>query len=116
MTTLPLYMDQHIPRAVTFGLRQRGIDVLTAYEDDSAALADQLLLDRATSLGRILFSHDEDFLIEAQRRQRLGLRFGGLIYAHQLRVSIGQTIDDLELIARTCSREELAQLVAYIPL
>ena len=28
-----LYMDQHIPRAITFGLRARGVDVLTTQED-----------------------------------------------------------------------------------
>lgn len=116
MMPLPLYMDQHIPRAVTLGLRQRGIDVLTAYDNAAAALADEYLLDRATALGRILCSQDEDFLVEAQRRQRSGIPFGGLIYSHQLRISIGQTIDDLELIARTCSLEELAQVVTYIPL
>lgn len=77
---------------------------------------DDFLLDRAAARGRILFSQDEDFVIEAQRRQQSGLYFSGLIYAHQLRISIGQTIDDLELIARACSPEELAQLVTYIPL
>ncbi len=26
------YMDQHVPRAVTLGLRRRGVDVLTTQE------------------------------------------------------------------------------------
>ena len=33
---LALYMDQHVPRAITEGLRLRRIDVTTAYEDDAS--------------------------------------------------------------------------------
>lgn len=38
--TLKLYMDHHVPRAITTGLRLRNIDVLTAYEDHGHELAD----------------------------------------------------------------------------
>ncbi len=30
---ISFYMDEHIPKAITLGLRMRGIDVLTAQED-----------------------------------------------------------------------------------
>jgi hypothetical protein len=33
-----LYMDVHVPQAVTDQLRRRNIDVLTAIEDDAAEL------------------------------------------------------------------------------
>jgi hypothetical protein len=33
---LTLYMDQHVPKAITVGLRLRGVDVVTAYEDRAA--------------------------------------------------------------------------------
>ena len=46
----------------------RTIDVLTAQEDGSAELADDVLLKRATELGRILVSQDEDLLREAAAR------------------------------------------------
>ena len=59
---------------------------------------DPELLDRATALGRVLVTMDEDFLAEATRRQRVGVRFAGVIYAHQLEVTLGRFIDDLELI------------------
>jgi hypothetical protein len=42
---LSLYMDQHVPRAVTAGLRQRGLDVLTAYDDGADQLPDDLLFE-----------------------------------------------------------------------
>ena len=43
--------------AITSGLRRRGIDVLSAYEDGAHELEDVALLDRAGKLSRVLFSH-----------------------------------------------------------
>ena len=56
------------------GLRLRDIDVLTVQEDDRSGISDTLLLDRATELQRVVFSQDQDFLIEAQRRQVGGVQ------------------------------------------
>ncbi len=64
-----LYMDGHVSRAVTEGLRLRGVDVLTAQEDGAGGLADPALLDRATELERVLFTQDDDLLREAKWRQ-----------------------------------------------
>ena len=41
-----LYMDVHVPQAITDQLRRRGVDILTAIEDRSAELADDKLLER----------------------------------------------------------------------
>ena len=62
--SLALYMDVHVPRAVTTALRLRAIDVLTAQEDGTSKWDDGHLLQRATELGRILVSQDEDLLRE----------------------------------------------------
>jgi len=63
-----LYMDVHVRRTVTAGLRLRGVDVMTAQEDGAGELLDPELLDRATELGRVLFTQDDDLLREAKRR------------------------------------------------
>ncbi len=110
---LALYMDQHVPRAITSGLRLRGVDVLTAFEDGASAFADVALLDRATALGRVLFTRDDDLLREATRRQIVGIAFGGIVYAHQLHVSVGQAIHDLELLALAGSKDDLEGQVIY---
>jgi hypothetical protein len=65
-------MDVHVPRAITTALRLRKIDVLTAQEDGMAELDDEHLLRRATELGRILVSQDQDLLREGARRQSRG--------------------------------------------
>lgn len=79
---IAIYMDHHVPRAITVGLRLRGVDVLTAYEDGSSELDDSALLDRANELKRVLFTRDDDLLIETTRRQRAGIPFYGVIFAH----------------------------------
>lgn len=108
-------MDVHVRRAVTTGLRLRGVDVLTAQQDGHGRSPDSDLLDRATELGRILFSQDDDLLREAAERQANGQPFAGVVYAHQLKVSIGQCIADLELIAKVGEPEDFANRVEYLP-
>ena len=68
--SIALYMDHQVPRAITMGLRVRGIDVITAYEDNTSELTDPDLLDRADELGRVLFTRDDDLLAEAAHRQK----------------------------------------------
>ena len=112
---VPLYMDHHVPSAITAGLRNRGVDVVTAEEDGSARFDDDALLDRATSLGRVLFSQDQDLLVIAHGRLRTGTSFSGVVYAHQLGISIGQAIRDLELIARILAPDDMQNRVEYLP-
>src|SRR5690349_15476882 len=96
---LALYMDHNVKFGVTRGLRLRGVDVLTTYEDGAHQLADSALLDRAMQLHRVLFTQDDDLLDEAAHRQEAGVEFTGVIYAHQNNLSIGRCIEELELIA-----------------
>ena len=112
---LAFYMDHHVPHAITFGLRLRGVEVLTAYEDGTGELNDMSLLDRASELGRVLFTRDDDMLVEAARRQRGNIPFQGVIYAHQLRVSIGRCVQDLELIAKAGGPGDLQNEILFLP-
>ena len=99
-------MDVHVRRAVTTALRLRSIAVLTAQEDGSAELADDLLLRRATELLRVLVSQDEDLLREGARWLSERKEFSGIIYAHQ----------DLELIASATSQDEWRGRIEFLPL
>ena len=113
--SVALYMDVHVRRAVTNGLRMRGVDVITAQEDGAAMWPDDRLLDRAGELGRVLFSQDDDLLAEAELRQRENLPFAGVIYAHQLSITIGQCVRDLELIAKAAQPGDLNNRVEFLP-
>lgn len=109
-------MDEHVPRAITAGLRLKGIDVLTVQEDNSHSKSDPELLDRAVFLKRAIFTHDDDLLAEATKRQRTGVFFYGVIYAHHLKVSIGTCVKDIELISKFNDIEEMRNQVIFLPL
>ena len=99
-------MNVHVPQAITEQLRRRGVDVLTAIEDNSATLADDQLLERCRVLGRVIFTQDIRFKALAEDWQRQGRPFAGLIFGHQLRGTIGKFVKDLELIAKASEVEE----------
>lgn len=109
-------MDVHVPLAVTAALHQKGIDVLRAQDDGAGTFDDGPLLDRATSLDRVIFSQDSDMLAEATLRQRTGVAFAGVVYAHQLELTIGQCIRDLEVMAKAGEPEDMVSRVEFLPL
>lgn len=90
--------------------------MLTAEEDGTKQLADPLLLDRAMALGYVLFTQDVDLLVEAARRQAAGEAFAGVVFARQQVVSIGQCVQDLELMAKVYDPVDMMNRVDYLPL
>jgi hypothetical protein len=106
-------MDVHVPYGITIGLRLRGVDVLTAQEDGSREIEDAVLLDRATKLN---FTRDDDLIRKGTLRQQHGETFSGIVYAHQLDVSIGQCVTDLELIAKASDSDEWINRIEYLPI
>jgi predicted nuclease of predicted toxin-antitoxin system len=104
--SLGLYMDVHVPKPTTRGLRRRGVDVLTAQEDGMGRALDPDLLRRAGEVGRILFSQDEDMLAQVVKCERAGEPFATLIFARQLDLSIGRCIADLNALAEAALPED----------
>jgi hypothetical protein len=90
--------------------------VITAYEDGTAELDDQGLLERATQLGRVLFSQDKDLLALTHHWLQTGREFAELIYAHQLSITIGRAIRHLELLAQALVPEDMHNRIEFIPL
>jgi hypothetical protein len=50
------------------------------------------------------------------RLLREGGTFSGIVYAHQLRVTIGQIVEDLSLIAMATALEEWRGKIVYLPI
>lgn len=95
---LAFYMDHHVPKAITNGLRLRGVDVLTAYEDGTNEYG------------------DDDLLNEATKCIQENIPFYGVIYAHQLRVSIGICVNELEMIAQVGEPKDINNQVQFLPM
>ena len=111
-----LYMDVHVPQAITDQLRRKSVDVITAIEDDRATLPDEQLLERSTELGRVLFAQDIRFKVLAENWQRDGREFDGLLFGHQLGATLGRFVSDLELIAVATDADEWINTVLHLPL
>lgn len=114
--SVALYLDVNVSSAIVIGLRQRGVDLLTAQENGADMLLDEDLLDRALSLSRALFTHDHDFLRIAANRQRNAMPFAGIIYVHQNRLPLRKCIDDLELISKVEDSADWLNRLEYLPL
>jgi hypothetical protein len=109
-------MDVHVPQAIIDQLRRRGVDVLTANEDGTDTLLDDQLLERSGALGRLLFTQDIRFKAMAEDWQRAGRPFSGLLFGHQLGGTIGQFVNDLELIATASEPGEWLNVIERLPL
>ena len=114
--SLAYYFDHHVPSAICEGLRGKGIDVLTTLDDGSEDWEDDAILARATELDRLVFTQDHDFLAIANTWAAEHREFAGIVFGHQLRVTIGQAIHDLELIAVVMEPDEMRNRVEYLPL
>lgn len=110
-----LYFDHNVKRAITQGLRLRGVDVLTALEDSAHHLTDPVLLDRATTLGRVLFSSDVDLIVEARRRQAEGVTFVGVLFAPQS-LPVGLCVEQIELLAKAGEPKDFLDSLLFLPL
>ncbi|MFZ8847575.1 MAG: DUF5615 family PIN-like protein [Candidatus Hydrothermia bacterium] len=106
---IKLYMDVHIKRQITEGLRRRGVD-------NNSTLSDKELLDRAKILGRVLVTEDVDLIKEADRRLKNNEFLLGLIYLPQSKISISRCIEELELLAKILEPEDFYNQIIFLPL
>ena len=110
------YADENVDGKIIRGLQSRGLDVLTALEDGYDNKDDNLILNRAGELKRLLFSQDTDLLRIAHERHEKGLSFAGVVFAEQKPGMIGRFIEDLALIAEYTEPAEYRNRVQWLPL
>jgi predicted nuclease of predicted toxin-antitoxin system len=55
-------MDEHVPKAITEGLRRRGVDVVTIQDLGLQSADDRHHLARAAQEQRVVVTQDADFL------------------------------------------------------
>lgn len=104
------HLDQHIDSAVARGLRLRGIDVTTTAEAGLQDAMDEDHVDFALRENRVIVTHDADFL----RLHGEGRPHAGIVYGEQGKVSVGELIRFLELLARCVAGEEIKGRVEFL--
>lgn len=102
-------MDEHIPKAVTEGLRRRGVNVLSAQEAGMSGANDYDQLSLANKEGRIIFTKDADFL----RLHKAGVSHQGIIYSSR-QSPVGYTVRVLMIIYDLVTPEEMSGRVEFI--
>ena len=104
------YLDQHISFAVAQGLRQRGVDVLSAQDAGRCGFSDSNQLEFATRDERVMVSFDDDYLALASS----GAHHAGIAWCRYSKLSIGQLVSALLLIHGILSLEEMRDRVEFL--
>jgi hypothetical protein len=110
--------DQNFEADITRGLLRHmsSLDIITAHEAGLREAPDPELLKWAAEQERVVLTHDRRTMPDhAGNRIRAGLRMCGIVVVPR-RLSLSQTIEEIELIA-TCSLEgEWENKVQFLPL
>jgi hypothetical protein len=98
-----------VASAVAKGLRQRGVDAVTAAESNMLGAADIEHLQFAASNQRVIFTQDHDFL----RLHAAGISHAGVAYSRQS-TSIGSIVRGLMLIYHVLTADDMQDHLEYL--
>ena len=104
------HLDEQVDPEIALQLRRRGIDVTTTVEVGLRTSSDESQLDFICQQNRVIFTHDQDFLIIASRTSV----HPGIVYCKQKTRSLGEMIEGLVLIYEVYSPEEMVGCVEYL--
>lgn len=104
------FLDEHIASLVAQGLRQRGVDVLTADEAGRCGLPDSEQLDFATTERRVTVTFDADYLGLAAS----GEEHFGICYCHATKYRSSQLLQILLVLHAVMDEESMHNQVEYI--
>jgi hypothetical protein len=99
-----------MPVAVAEQLQRRGIDAVTVRDLELLGESDINHLIRATTEGRVLCTHDIDYLDMAFA----GVEHNGIIFGQQARHGVGDWVRFLELVHGVYTSEEMKNRLEYV--
>jgi len=107
---LRFHLDEHVDPDIAHALRSHGIDVTTTLEANLRTQSDTAHLDYIRQTGRILITHDADFLrIAAQTTAH-----PGVAYCHKTARSIGEIIRTAILMYEVLTPDEMVGQVEFL--
>jgi hypothetical protein len=107
---LRFHLDENVHPAIAQGLRHRGIDVTATNDVGLVSASDEHQLAFATGQGRVLFTHDSDFLV----LHSAGTHHRGIAYSAPGRRSIGDLLRSLILMAEVLGPDEMVDHIEYV--
>lgn len=111
---LLLYADECVDARIVAGLRRRGVDAVAAADAGLLGRPDEIQLEHARVLARVVLSCDQDFLVLAHRCATDGIPFPGLIFI-QPKATIGAVIRAVALLSTLLSPAEIADWIEWVP-
>ena len=106
---IKFYMDEHIPRAVSEGLRRRGVDVLTTQDAGMLGAFDRDHLMLAAEQQRVILTRDADFL----RMHATGIRHHGIVFV-PAQAPIGGMIRDPMVLCDVLTPADMVGHVEFL--
>ena len=104
------FADQHFPGPVVQGLRNRGIDVVTAQEAGRCGAADPDQLAFASFAGRVVLTFDPDFI----ELHNAGITHAGIAWCPAVKYSIGDLIRALILLHGVLTASEMKNHLEHL--
>ena len=105
-TRIRFYLDENLSPEIANQLRLSGIDIIRGPLGDD----DPVHLERATVMGRVVCTEDDDFIKLAAQ----GKTHAGIIFGEQDRHSIGDWVKYLRFACDVHSAEELINTINYV--
>jgi predicted nuclease of predicted toxin-antitoxin system len=113
---LPLLSDEDVPGAIVDALRQLfpGIDVVRVQDIGLMRTPDPIILDRAASEDRAIFTRDRNTMTShARDRLQRGVRMAGLIVLAE-DISIGKAAQELGTLAQAGDPGDLDGQILFL--
>ncbi len=110
MNELRFYFDESVELAVSEQISRLGIDVVSAHSLDRLSDTDAEHLQRATEMGRVFCTYDDDFLVLAQS----GVEHAGILFATQDRRSIGDWVREVRFLHATLTSDEAQGQILFV--
>jgi predicted nuclease of predicted toxin-antitoxin system len=102
--------DENVNKAIAVALRQKNIDVFTTAEANLIGQSDEIQLEFARSEGRVIVTHDDDFLKIAS----LNCNHPGIAYCRKDTKTIGDIVNQLVLIHEILTLAEMRGKVEFL--
>ena len=107
---IKFHLDEHVDPDIARALRRYGIDVTTTVDAGLRTGNDPAHLDFICREGRVVVTHDADFLRYASQSND----HPGIAYCHMGARSVGEIIRSLILIYEALTSREMAGHVEYL--
>lgn len=107
---LKYHFDEHVGHAIARGLHRRGVDVTTTTDAGLLGASDDEHLDSAMREQRVVFTHDDDFLIKAAS----GRTHAGVMYCEVDSRTIGYIVDALQFFSDELEPDDMMNRVEYL--